>query len=70
MIDDEKKAKRRIVGFALMGSAFLMLAVAMLIYAGSIELSEQARSLVLGLLGLVAVTDLAMAAYFIISNPS
>jgi hypothetical protein len=70
MIDDEKKAKRRIVGFALMGSAFLMLAIASLVYAGTIDVSEQARSLVASVLGFVAVTDLGLAAYFILSDPS
>jgi FtsH-binding integral membrane protein len=70
MIDEEKKSKRQIVGYALMGSAFVMLGFAVLIYNGSFDISEQARTIVATVIGVVSATDLALAAYFIMSDPS
>ena len=70
MTDDNKRANRRIVGLALIGSAMVMIAVVGLIYAGVFEVSGDARRIVAGVLGMVAAVDLAMAVYFLVSNPS
>ena len=70
MTDEDAGGKRRTVGFAVGASGVLMLFVALLVYAGVIEVSEQARPLVTGILGVVAVLDLSLAVYFIASDPS
>ena len=70
MTDDNKRANRRIVGIALIGSAMVMIAVVGLIYAGVFEVSGDAQRIVAGVLGVVAAVDLAMAVFFLVSNPS
>ena len=70
MSDDTKRANRRIVGLALIGSAAIMMAVVGLIYAGVFEVSGDAQRIVAAVLGVVAALDLAMAVYFLVSNPS
>jgi small neutral amino acid transporter SnatA (MarC family) len=70
MTDDNKRANRRIVGLALIGSAVVMMAVVGLIYAGVFEVSGDAQRVVAGILGVVAALDLLMAVYFLVSNPS
>lgn len=70
MGDDDKRAKRKVVGLALVASAFLMGLVALLVYAGVIDVSDQARGLVAGVLGVVAALDVSLAVYFIVSDPS
>ena len=70
MTDDDTGGKRRTVGFAVGASGVLMLFVALLVYGGVIEVSEQARPLVAGILGVVAALDLSLAVYFIASDPS
>jgi hypothetical protein len=67
---DDKRAKRRVVGMALGASAFLMLMVALLVYTDVIEVSDQARTLVSGVLGVIALLDVMMAIYFFVSDPS
>jgi Tfp pilus assembly protein PilX len=70
MTDDNKRANRRIVGLALIGSALVMMAVVGLIYTGVFEVSGDAQRIVASILGVVAFLDLAMAVYFLVSNPS
>jgi hypothetical protein len=70
MTDNDKRANRRIVGLALIGSATVMIAVVGLISAGVFEVSGDAQRIVAGVLGVVAAVDLAMAVYFLVSNPS
>jgi hypothetical protein len=67
---EDQRAKRRIVGLTLLGSAAMMFAVAGLAYSGVFEVSSGAERTVASVLGLVAVVDLAMAMYFLGSNPS
>jgi hypothetical protein len=70
MTDEDRKGKRRVVGFALMGSAAFMLVIAALVYAGALPMSEYSRPLLSTVLSIVAVVDLVMAAYFLVSDPS
>jgi len=70
MSDDDKRAKRRVVGVAVGASGFLMLMVALLVYSGGIDVSEQARPFVASILGVVAALDVTLAIYFFVSNPS
>jgi hypothetical protein len=70
MSDAEKKGKRRIVGVALAASGLLMLMVALLVYSGSIDVSDEARLLVSSVLGVVAAVDGSLATYFLLSDPS
>lgn len=67
---DERKANRRMVGFALLGSTVIMTAVAVLILIGVITFSEETRVLAGSLVAVVAVLDALMAVYFIVSDPS
>ena len=70
MSDDTRRANRRIVGLALIGSAAIMMSVVGLIYAGVFEVSGDAQRIVAAVLGVVAAVDLVMAVYFLASNPS
>ena len=70
MTDHSRRANRRIVGLALIGSALVMMAVVGLIYAGVFEVSGDAQRIVASILGVVAALDLVMALYFLVSNPS
>jgi hypothetical protein len=70
MADDEQAGKRRVVGFAMLGSAVMMFLVAALAYSGIFEVSSGAERTVASVLGIVALFDLAMALYFLGSNPS
>jgi hypothetical protein len=70
MTDDDRKGKRRIVGFALIGSAAFMFMFAGLVYAGLLPMTDYSRPLLTTILSVVAVFDLTLAAYFLISNPT
>ena len=70
MNDDDRKGKRRIVGFALIGSAAFMFVFAGLIHGGTLPMSEYSRPLLTSILSVVAVFDLVLAAYFLMSNPT
>ena len=70
MTDDDRQGKRRIVGFALMGSALFMFVFAGLAHAGVLPMSEHSRPLLTTILSIVAVFDLMLAAYFLMSNPT
>jgi hypothetical protein len=67
-MNEEHKGSRRIVGFALAGSAVVLLIVAALIYAGVFGIAEESRMIVAGAMGLAAVLDLMMAVYFIVNQ--
>ena len=64
----EEHGSRRIVGFAMMASALVLGVVASLIYTGVFGVSEQARAIVAGAMGLAAVLDLLLAIYFLVSE--
>jgi hypothetical protein len=66
----EKKANRRLVGFAMIGSAALMTLLATLIFTGGLDVAESSRVMIGGVLGFVVVLDLVLAVYFIVSDPS
>ena len=64
----DQPGNRRIVGFAMAGSALVMLGMAALIYTGSFGISEHSRGLVAGALGVAGVLDIILAIYFIVSE--
>ena len=64
----EQQSSRRIVGFAMAGSAVVMLAMAALIYTGTFGVSESSRVIVAGALGVAGVLDVILAIYFIVSE--
>jgi hypothetical protein len=70
MTDDDRKGKRRIVGFALIGSAAFMFVFAGLVHVGMLPMTDYSRPLLTSILAIVAVFDLALATYFLVSNPS
>ncbi len=70
MTDEDRKGKRQVVGFVLIGSAAFMLVIAALVYSGALPMSEYSRPLLSTVLSIVAVLDLVLAAYFLVSNPS
>ena len=70
MIDDDRRGKRRIVGFALIGSAAFMFGFAGLVYAGALPMTDYTRPVLTSVLSIVAVFDLVLAAYFLLSNPT
>jgi hypothetical protein len=70
MTDDDRKGKRRIVGFALIGSAAFMFVFAGLVHVGMLPMTEYSRPLLASILAVVAVFDLVLATYFLVSNPS
>jgi hypothetical protein len=63
-----QQGSRRIVGFALVASAVVLGLVAALIYSGAFGVSEQARGIVAGAMGVAAVLDMLLAVYFIVSD--
>jgi len=65
---NDKQGNRRIVGYAMAGSAVLMILMASLIYTGSFGVSEQSRGIVAGALGVAGVLDIILAIYFIVSE--
>jgi heme A synthase len=67
---DEQRAKRRVVGMVLLGSAVMMTVVALLAYSGVFEVTSGAERTIAVVLGAVAIVDFAMALYFLTSNPS
>jgi hypothetical protein len=67
---DDRKGKRRIVGFALIGSAVFMFVFAGLVHLGVFPMTEFSRPLMTSILSMVAVVDLVLAAYFLLSNPT
>jgi hypothetical protein len=64
----DKRSSRRIVGFAMAGSAVLMILMALLIYTGSLGVSEASRGIVAGALAVAGVLDIVLAIYFIVSE--
>ena len=70
MTGDDRKGKRRIVGFALVGSAAFMFLFAGLVHNGALPMTDYSRPLLTSILSIVAVFDLLLAAYFLISNPT
>jgi hypothetical protein len=64
----DTQGNRRIVGFAMAGSAVLMILMAALIYTGSFGISEQSRGIVAGALAVAGVLDIVLAIYFIVSE--
>jgi len=64
----ETQSSRRIVGFAMAGSAVLMIAMAALIYTGAFGISEGSRVIVAGALGVAGALDIVLAIYFIVSE--
>ena len=67
---EDQRAKRRVIGMTLMGSAAMMVLVALLAYSGVFEVSSGAERTIAMVLGGVAILDFAMALYFLTSNPS
>ncbi len=67
---EDQRAKRRVVGMAMMGSAVMMAVVALLAYSGVFEVTSGAERTIAVVLGGVAIVDFAMALYFLTSNPS
>jgi hypothetical protein len=67
---EEQRAKRRVVGMVLMGSAVMMVVVALLAYSGVFEVTSGAERTIAMVLGGVAILDVAMALYFLTSDPS
>jgi hypothetical protein len=63
-----QQGNRRIVGYALVASAVVLGTVAALIYTGVFGVSEQARGIVAGAMGIAAVLDMVLAVYFIVSD--
>jgi hypothetical protein len=70
MTDDDRKGKRRMVGFALIGSAAFMFVFAGLVHMGVVPMTDYSRPLLASILSIVAVLDLVLAAYFLMSNPT
>ena len=64
----EPQSSRRIVGFAMAGSAVIMILMAALIYTGAFGVSEGSRVIVAGALGVAGVLDIILAIYFIVSE--
>ena len=64
----DKPGNRRIVGFAMAGSAVVMVVMAALIYTGAFGISEQSRLIVAGALAVAGVLDIVLAIYFIVSE--
>ncbi len=64
----DQQSNRRIVGFAMAGSAVVMLLMATLIFTGSFGISEQSRGIVAGALAVAGVLDILLAVYFIVSE--
>jgi hypothetical protein len=62
--------KRHLVGYALFGSALLMLLGAGLVATESFRVAEGSRMLISSILGGVAVVDAALGAYFIFTGGS
>jgi hypothetical protein len=63
-----QQGSRRIVGYALIGSAVVLATIAALIYTGVFGVSEQARGIVAGAMGVAALLDMVLAVYFIVSD--
>ena len=59
--------QRRTIGFALFGSALVLIVLAWLISGGLLGLDEESRSSVAMLLGAVGVLDAILGVYFILS---
>jgi len=70
MTDDDRKGKRRVVGFSLIGSAAFMFVFAGLVHVGVFPMTDYSRPLLTSILSVVAVVDLVLAAYFLMSNPT
>jgi hypothetical protein len=64
----DTQSTRRFVGFAMAGSAVVMLLMAALIYTGAFGVSEGSRVIVAGALGVAGVLDVILAIYFIVSE--
>ena len=64
----EKPGNRRIVGFAMAGSAVVMIVMAALIYTGTVGVAEGSRVFIAGALGLAGLLDIVLAIYFLVSE--
>jgi len=64
----DSQSSRRIVGFAMAGSAVVMIVMAALIYTGTFGVSEASRGIVAAALGVAGVLDIILAIYFIVSE--
>ena len=64
----DKPSNRRVVGFAMAGSAVVMIVMAALIYTGTFGVSEGSRVIVAGALGVAGLLDIVLAIYFIVSE--
>ena len=64
----DTQSSRRFVGFAMAGSAVVMVVMAALIYTGAFGISEQSRLIVAGALAVAGVLDIVLAIYFIVSE--
>ena len=64
----DKPGSRRIVGFAMAGSAVVMIVMAALIYTGTFGVAEGSRVFIAGALGLAGLLDVVLAIYFIVSE--
>lgn len=68
MQDSAPPGSRRLIGFVMAASAAVMGFVALLVLLRVISVSEGSRLLVGGTLGAVAVVDLLLAAFLIVSD--
>jgi len=59
--------QRRTIGFALFGSALVLIVLAWLISGGLLGLDDESRSSVAMLLGAVGVLDAILGVYFMLS---
>ena len=59
--------QRRTIGFALFGSAAVLIVIAWLMSSGSFGLDEESRPTISMLLGGVGVLDAILGVYFILS---
>ena len=64
---ESSHAARRIVGFALFGSAGLIGLVAALILAGVLGVAEESRQTLGLIIGAVALLDAVLGLYFVLS---
>jgi hypothetical protein len=64
----DEPSSRRVVGFAMAGSAVVLITLAALIYTGAFGVSEGSRVIVAGALGVAGFLDIVLAIYFIVSE--
>ena len=69
-MEQGRAGSRRIVGFALLGSAVIVGIMAAAVLSGTFGIAPQSRTIVAGAMGAAAVLDVLLAIYFIVSDPS